>query len=111
MSIEKKGIAVSHGFCYGSIVLLNQARTIVEKRKIKKNEIFNEISRLQAAVEKSIDEVSNLKHNSDYGLKSEHIDILDFNILILEDEILASEVIQKIKNDFNKIFLCNSFSY
>ena len=99
MSIEKKGIAVSHGFCYGSIVLLNQARTIVEKRKIKKNEIFNEISRLQAAVEKSIDEVSNLKHNSDYGLKSEHIDILDFNILILEDEILASEVIQKIKND------------
>ena len=99
MSIEKKGIAVSHGFCYGSIVLLNQARTIVEKRKIKKNEIFNEISRLQVAVEKSIDEVSNLKHNSDYGLKSEHIDILDFNILILEDEILASEVIQKIKND------------
>ena len=99
MSIEKKGIAVSHGFCFGSIVLLNQARTIVEKRKIKKNEIFNEISRLQAAVEKSIDEVSNLKHNSDYGLKSEHIDILDFNILILEDEILASEVIQKIKND------------
>ena len=99
MSIEKKGIAVSHGFCFGSIVLLNQARTIVEKRKIKKNEIFNEISRLQVAVEKSIDEVSNLKHNSDYGLKSEHIDILDFNILILEDEILASEVIQKIKND------------
>ena len=96
---RKKGIAVSHGFCFGSIVLLNQARTIVEKRKIKKNEIFNEISRLQAAVEKSIDEVSNLKHNSDYGLKSEHIDILDFNILILEDEILASEVIQKIKND------------
>ena len=43
MSIEKKGIAVSHGFCYGSIVLLNQARTLVEKRKIKKNEIFNEI--------------------------------------------------------------------
>ena len=99
MSIEKKGIAVSHGFCYGSIVLLNQARTLVEKRKIKKNEIFNEISRLQVAVEKSINEVSNLKHNSDYGLKSEHIDILDFNILILEDEILASEVIQKIKND------------
>ena len=99
MSIEKKGIAVSHGFCYGSIVLLNKARTIVEKRKIKKNEIFNEINRLQVAVEKSIDEVSDLKINSDYGLKSEHIDILDFNILILEDEILASEVIQKIKND------------
>ena len=71
----------------------------MKKENKEKNEIFNEISRLQAAVEKSIDEVSNLKHNSDYGLKSEHIDILDFNILILEDEILASEVIQKIKND------------
>jgi phosphotransferase system enzyme I (PtsI) len=99
MSLEKKGIAVSHGFITGHILLLNQARTIVDKKKIKKTEIYEEINRLQLAVEKSIDEISELKINSDYGLKSEHIDILDFNILILEDEILASEVIQKIKKE------------
>ena len=37
MSLEKKGIAVSHGFITGHILLLNQARTIVDKKKIKKN--------------------------------------------------------------------------
>ena len=99
MSISKKGIAVSPGFAEGNVVLINQARTIVDKKKIKKNKIYYEINRLQKAVEDSIQEISELKKSSNYKLKSEHIDILDFNILILEDEILASEVIQKIKKE------------
>lgn len=99
MSISKKGIAVSPGFAEGNVVLINQARTIVDKKKIKKNKIYFEINRLQKAVEDSIQEISELKKSSNYKLKSEHIDILDFNILILEDEILASEVIQKIKKE------------
>ena len=99
MSISKKGISVSPGFSVGNIVLINQARTIVDKKKINKNKIYHEINRLQRAVENSIKEISELKKSSNYKLKSEHIDILDFNILILEDEILASEVIQKIKKE------------
>ena len=99
MSISKKGIAVSPGFAIGNVVLINQARTIVDKKKIKKNKIYYEINRLQRAVEDSIQEICELKKSSNYKLKSEHIDILDFNILILEDEILASEVIQKIKKE------------
>ena len=99
MSYEKKGVAVSHGFVSGNIILINQARTIVEKKKITKNEIYTEINRLQTALELSLKEISELKNSSSYGLKSEHIDILDFNILVLEDEILVSEVIQKIKKE------------
>ena len=99
MSISKKGISVSPGFSIGNIVLINQARTIVDKKKINKNKIYHEINRLQKAVENSIKEISELKKSSNYKLKSEHIDILDFNILVLEDEILASEVIQKIKKE------------
>ena len=99
MSISKKGISVSPGFSVGNIVLINQARTIVDKKKINKNKIYHEINRLQKAVENSIKEISELKKSSNYKLKSEHIDILDFYILVLEDEILASEVIQKIKKE------------
>ena len=99
MSISKKGISVSPGFSVGNIVLINQARTIVDKKKINKNKIYHQINRLQKAVENSIKEISELKKSSNYKLKSEHIDILDFNILVLEDEILASEVIQKIKKE------------
>ena len=90
MSYEKKGVAVSHGFVSGNIILINQARTIVEKKKITKSEIYTEINRLQTALELSLKEISELKNSSSYGLKSEHIDILDFNILVLEDEIIIT---------------------
>ena len=51
MSIEKNGIAISPGFSVGNALLINQAKTVVEKRKIKTNEIVMEVNRFQAAVE------------------------------------------------------------
>ena len=100
MSQNKRGLAVSPGFAVGNVLLINQAKTIVEKRKIKKNEIVNEINRFQKAVEISKDEIHSLKINQDYGYTIEHMEILDFNILILEDEILAREVISTIESTF-----------
>jgi len=97
LSEEKRGLAISPGFAVGNVLLINQAKMAVEKRKIKKNEIINEINRFQKAVEISKSEISSLKINQDYGYKIEHIEILDFNILILEDEILAGEVISTIE--------------
>ena len=43
MSITKKGIVVLPVFAEGNVVLINQARTSVEKKKITKNKIFIEI--------------------------------------------------------------------
>ena len=97
MSQEKRGLAISPGFAVGNVLLINQAKTIVERRKIKKSEIINEINRFQNAVEISKNEIYNLKTNRDHEYKIEHIEILDFNILILEDEILAGEVIDTIE--------------
>jgi phosphotransferase system enzyme I (PtsI) len=96
MSIEKNGIAISPGFSVGNALLINQAKTVVEKRKIKTNEIVMEVNRFQAAVEESKNEISKMKQNKNNEYKIEHIEILDFNILILEDEILAGEVVDTI---------------
>jgi phosphotransferase system enzyme I (PtsI) len=97
LSQEKRGLAISPGFAVGNVLLINQAKTIVERRKIKKSEIINEINRFQNAVEISKNEIYSLKTNRDHEYKIEHIEILDFNILILEDEILAGEVISAIE--------------
>ena len=43
MSEERNGIAISPGFSVGNALLINQAKTIVEKRKIKTNEIIKEV--------------------------------------------------------------------
>jgi Phosphoenolpyruvate-protein kinase (PTS system EI component in bacteria) len=96
MSEERNGIAISPGFSVGNALLINQAKTIVEKRKIKTNEIIKEVNKFQSAVEASKDEIRKMKLDIDDEYKIEHIEILDFNILILEDEMLASEVIELI---------------
>jgi len=97
MSQEKIGISISPGFSTGTALLINQAKTLVERRKIKRKEIIQEINRFQEAVEISKEEVSAIRLEKDSSYKIEHIEILDFNILILEDEILAGEVIDTIK--------------
>ena len=97
MSQEKRGLAISPGFSVGNVLLINQAKTAVQKRKINRREVVKEINRFQNAVEISKDEISALRGNQESKYKTEHIEILDFNILILEDEILAGEVISVIE--------------
>ncbi|MEE2975547.1 MAG: phosphoenolpyruvate--protein phosphotransferase [Thermodesulfobacteriota bacterium] len=97
MSQEKRGLAISPGFSVGNVLLINQAKTAVQKRKINRREVVKEINRFQNAVEISKDEISALRGNQESKYKTEHIEILDFNILILEDEILAGEVINIIE--------------
>ncbi len=96
MSEERTGIAISPGFSVGNALLINQAKTVVEKRKIKSAEIVKEVNKFQSAVEVSKNEIRRMKLNIDNQYKIEHIEILDFNILILEDEILATEIIELI---------------
>lgn len=96
MSEERIGIPISPGFSVGNALLINQAKTVVEKRKIKTSDIVKEVNRFQSAVEMSKNEIRRMKLNIDNEYKIEHIEILDFNILILEDEILATEVIDYI---------------
>ncbi len=96
MSIEKSGLPISPGFSVGNALLINQAKTIVKKKKIKNHEVIREVNLFQAAVEESKNEINKMKLNDDNQYKIEHIEILDFNILILEDEILAGEVIDTI---------------
>ena len=84
MSIEKNGLPISPGFSVGNALLINQAKTIVKKKKIKNHEVIREVNLFQAAVEESKNEINKMKLNDDNQYKIEHIEILDFNILILE---------------------------
>ena len=80
MSQEKRGLAISPGFSVGNVLLINQAKTAVQKRKINRREVVKEINRFQNAVEISKDEISALRGNQESKYKTEHIEILDFNI-------------------------------
>ena len=69
MSQEKRGLAISPGFSVGNVLLINQAKTAVQKRKINRREVVKEINRFQNAVEISKDEISALRGTKNLNTK------------------------------------------
>jgi len=92
MRVELKGIAISPGIALGNIVLLDRTKMIVEKTGVGKKVVEREKQRFLGAVNKSKDQLLSIKENLDHGDTGEHLDILNFSIMMLEDELLSEEV-------------------
>jgi len=97
MRVELQGIAISPGIALGNIVLLDRTKMIVEKTGVGKNVIEREKQRFLGAVNKSKDQILSIKENLDHGDTGEHLDILNFSIMMLEDELLSEEVVNFVE--------------
>jgi len=96
MRIELNGIAISPGIALGNIVLLDRTKMIVERKGVEKQAIEREMERFLGAVNKSKDQLLSIKENLDHVETGEHLDILNFSIMMLEDELLSEEVVNFI---------------
>jgi phosphotransferase system enzyme I (PtsI) len=100
MRIEAKGIAVSAGVALGKVVLLNRAKMIVEKKRIDIDLIEAEKKRFLAAVQKSKDQLISIKERFDPKESGDdHLQILNFHLMMLEDELFCEEVIKTIEKE------------
>jgi phosphotransferase system enzyme I (PtsI) len=99
MSVELKGMVISPGVTLGKVVLLNRSKTMVEKRRLNPELVESEKQRFLSAVEKSKEQIVVIKEKLDLKEAGDHIQILNFNIMMLEDEILCEEVLRTIEND------------
>jgi len=97
MRVELQGIAISPGIALGNIVLLDRTKMIVKKTGVGKNVIEREKERFLGAVNKSKDQILSIKENLDHGDTGEHLDILNFSIMMLEDELLSEEVVNFVE--------------
>ncbi len=99
MRIELKGMVISPGVAFGKVVLLDRYKTVVEKRRLSPASIESEKQRFLSAVEKSKEQIMTIKEALDPKQAGDHLQILNFNIMMLEDEILCEEVARTIENE------------
>ncbi len=99
MRFELKGIVISPGVALGKVVLLNRFKTIVERKKLEPPLIEPEKKRFLAAVEKSKEQILQIRDKFDPKEAGDHLQILNLNIMMLEDEILCEEVLRTIENE------------
>ena len=96
MRVELEGIAISPGIALGNVVLLDRTKMIVERIRVEDNVIEREKERFLGAVNRSMNQLLSIKENLDHGDTGEHLDILNFSIMMLEDELLSQEVLDFI---------------
>jgi phosphotransferase system enzyme I (PtsI) len=99
MSVELKGVAISPGVTLGKVVLLDRFKTIVERRRLLPALVEPEKQRFLSAVKKSKEQVVSIKENLDPKETGDHVHILNFNIMMLEDEILCEEIVRTIESE------------
>lgn len=99
MRVERIGIPISPGVALGKVVLLDRSKTIVEGRTVAEEDIVHEKERFLAAVLQSKQELVSLKEKIDSNDAGDHLQIINFNIMMLEDDLLSEEVTSLIESE------------
>lgn len=99
MRVERKGIPISGGIALGRVVLLDRSRMIVERKQIDQASVNSEKERFMSAVGRSKAELLSIKAGMSSTEEGDHLHILNLNIMMLEDELLSSEVLGLIETE------------
>lgn len=94
-----KGIPVSPGIIVGKVFLFDRGEESVAARDIKKDDIPEEIAKLENSLIQTRKEILELKDRLSQGMGREHADIFNAQLLVVEDRSLIEEVIKKLESD------------
>ncbi|HEC69035.1 MAG TPA: phosphoenolpyruvate--protein phosphotransferase [Candidatus Omnitrophica bacterium] len=94
-----KGISASSGIAVGKAFLIGREEFSVVCKKISLEDIPSEILRLEDALIKTRRELIEFQKEIEKNLGSEHAQIFDAHLLVLEDRVLIEDVISKIKKN------------
>lgn len=91
------GILVSPGIAFAKALLLKEDHIVLNTRAIADNKINDEIERFKAAREKSSQQLNSIMEQAKVTLGEDKAAIFEGHIMLLEDEDLEAEVINRIK--------------
>ncbi|MDP2939216.1 MAG: phosphoenolpyruvate--protein phosphotransferase [Candidatus Omnitrophota bacterium] len=94
-----KGIPAASGVAFGPAYLLGKEDFIVPARPISENDIPLEIARFEEALIQTRREIIDIQKKIAQEMSSEHAQIFDAHLLVLEDRMLIEEVISRIKKE------------
>lgn len=94
-----KGIPAAPGIKIGKAHLLGGEDYLVQKNHIADENIPAEILRFEEALIKTRKEILILQEKVAKGMGTEHAEIFDAHLLVLEDRMLIEEVISRVKKE------------
>jgi phosphotransferase system enzyme I (PtsI) len=93
------GIAAAPGIAISKSHLVNRDRMAVIERRISPAEVAPETAAFKAAVEKSKNQLLEVKKQADSKELFEHLYIIDTHLMILDDEMLIGDTTSLIRKD------------
>jgi phosphotransferase system enzyme I (PtsI) len=97
--IVLKGIPAAPGVAIGPAFLFGKEEFIVAPKKITDDKIAEEIARFEDALIKTRHEILEIQKKIAEEMGSEHAEIFDAHLLVLEDRMLIEDVVSRIKKD------------
>ncbi|MFC1646057.1 phosphoenolpyruvate--protein phosphotransferase [Candidatus Omnitrophota bacterium] len=94
-----RGIPAAPGIVIGKAYLFGQEDYAVPKRTIPENQIPLEVARFEDALINTRREILDLQNRVSKGMGTEHAEIFDAHLLVLEDRMLIEEVISRVKKE------------
>ncbi|MDP2652628.1 MAG: phosphoenolpyruvate--protein phosphotransferase [Candidatus Omnitrophota bacterium] len=94
-----KGVPAAPGIAIGSGFILDKQDFIVPPRAIMDKEIPIEVARFEEALIAARQEISNLQKKIGEEIGTQHAQIFDAHLLVLEDRTLIEDVIKRIKSE------------
>src|SRR5271154_1458017 len=102
-----KGIPVSPGIAIGPLVLLYADEHIVRKRRIRPEDVAGEITRFEAALLKTRQQIQTIRSQLATSIGEADASIFDAHILSLED----SSLIESVKEQVNSRLVNVDYAY
>jgi phosphotransferase system enzyme I (PtsI) len=94
-----KGIGVSPGIAIGRAVIIEQRVTSIYRVPIREEEVPGEVTRFLEALEKTRDELLELKAKVSRSMGDEYASIFEAHAMIVSDASFADRVVQKIEEE------------
>jgi phosphoenolpyruvate-protein phosphotransferase (PTS system enzyme I) len=94
-----KGIGVSPGIAIGRAVIIEQRVTSIYRVPIREEEVPGEVTRFLEAMEKTRDELLELKAKVSRSMGDEYASIFEAHAMIVSDASFADRVVQKIEEE------------
>ena len=105
--VRYKGTAVSPGIAFGPLMLLYADEHIVRKRRIRPEDIAGEITRFEASLLKTRQQIQAIQNQLAGSIGEAEASIFDAHILSLED----SSVIESVKEQVQSRLVNVDFAY
>ncbi|MDD5617524.1 MAG: phosphoenolpyruvate--protein phosphotransferase [Candidatus Omnitrophica bacterium] len=94
-----RGIPAASGIKVGRAYLLGGEDYTIPRRSVSEENIPLEVSRFEDALIKTRKEILVLQETVSKGMGTEHAEIFDAHLLVLEDRMLIEEVISRVKKE------------